>query len=66
MTGLKAKCRKSFDGSDDLFEACWRTLRSIWNATEITDDDAEDWLEQIAAEKVNNPRSSFHIYGQEL
>jgi len=64
---IKRAARRSFEGSPDLFDACWRQLLQ-WVRQGAIDDppdqsDVDDWLEQIAAEKVNNPRSRFHIYG---
>jgi hypothetical protein len=64
--GIKRYANYKFDGSDDLFEACWRQYRGY--LTGGIDDpkdmrDIMEWLDQIAAEKVNNPRSRFYIYG---
>ena len=61
------KCAmKRFDGSENLFDACWREYRgyvrsAIDNPESISD--VMDWLDRIAAEKVNNPKSSFYMYG---
>ncbi len=64
---IKRAARRSFTGSPALFEACWRQLLQWTRQGAIDDpqdpDAALDWLEQIAAEKVNNPNSRFHIYG---
>ena len=59
--------RKSFDGSDDLFDAVWRKLRSYakssinldWNERE----DVERWLYELSSELVNDSSSRFYIYG---
>jgi hypothetical protein len=49
-----------------LFLACWRQYRT-WLRGAIddpqSDDDVLGWLDSIAAERVNNPRSSFYITG---
>ncbi len=64
-TAVKRTARAHFDGSPDLFNACWRELcRTIQHGTDLdTQDDVDQWLEQLAAERVNNPRSRFYIYG---
>jgi hypothetical protein len=64
--GIKKLAYKKFSGSDALFNACWRQYRSYVNGA--IDDPANilevsDWLDNIAAEKVNNPKSKFYIYG---
>ena len=63
----KERYRKSFNGSDDLFNAVWRKLRSYakssinldWNDREEVDQ----WLSDLASELVNDSRSRFYIYG---
>ena len=62
-----AHYRDRFDGSPRLFRACWRQYRA-WMAEgaiddPTTDQDVLDWLDSIAAERVNDGRSSFYIYG---
>ena len=58
---LKSELRKTFDGSDDLFNACWRRVgRSI---AEGYFDDPADALDQTANELVNDPDSRFFIFG---
>ena len=62
----KEHYRKDFDGSTALFNACWKQYRA-WLKGSINnpkcDYDVIDWLDKIAAEKVNNPRSVFYMYG---
>ncbi len=58
--------RAKFRGSNKLFRACWAQYRTwlhgaIDNPT--CDGDVHTWLETIAAEKVNNSKSGFYIYG---
>lgn len=58
--------RKRFDGSDDLFNTCWREY--IGHCRGVIDNprclaDIMGWLEALASEKVNNPDSRFYIYG---
>ena len=55
-----------FNTSKRLFNSAWKQyivyLRgSIDNP--IDDNDIVNWIEQIISEKVNNPKSSFYIYG---
>ena len=62
----KKESRKNFDGSNRLFNACWRQYIS-WLKGSIDDpttqEDINNWLDQIASEKVNNSKSIFYIYG---
>ena len=62
----KALARRQFNGSQALFEACWNHYKRWLNGA-IDDPDTIDdilgWLDSIAAEKVNNPKSKFYIYG---
>ena len=58
--------RKEFDGSSRLFNACWRQYIGYLRVAiddPTCDMDVDDWLENIASEKVNNSRSVFYIYG---
>ena len=62
----RSEARKSFDGSERLFRACWRQYLgcldgSIDNPCSLSD--IEDGLEAIALDKVNDPDSVFYIYG---
>lgn len=63
---MKEKCRKRFNGSNALFEACWRKYlkyRFSLN-TDITNvDEISEVLETFTAEMVNNPKSRYYIYG---
>jgi len=56
----------TFDGSDDLFRACWRRylqyLRGAINSP-TSQDDVDEWLDAIASELVNDSGSRFYIYG---
>jgi hypothetical protein len=57
---------KSFEGSRDLFDECWKMLRCEAKHTEIDFNenlDIEQRLENFASDKVNDPRSRFYIYG---
>ena len=62
----KAGYRDKFDGSERLFNACWREYRRLL-ASDIdnpqSDADVMDWLEELASERVNSGRSPFYIYG---
>jgi len=59
MKTTKSEARRTFDGSNELFEACWRE----YSKNEEYFDDTPSVLEMIASEKVNNPKSRFYIYG---
>jgi len=66
ITAARAEVKAEFDGSTALFDACWKEYRQrlngfINNPTSVMD--IEENIEAIASEKVNNPRSSFYIYG---
>jgi hypothetical protein len=53
-------------GSDSLKRACWNQFVSwLRGAIDNPETDAEviEWLNAIASEKVNNPKSKFYIYG---
>ncbi len=58
----KSNFRKTFIGSNRLFEACWREALKYKRL--YLEEISEELLEQIASEKVNNPKSSFFIYGK--
>lgn len=62
----KTTARKHFSGSRALFDACWRKYMQYLNGAiddQKSQKDVDDWLEQIASEKVNNSKSRFYIYG---
>ena len=59
-------CKKYFDGSGRLFNACWSKYLGYLNGAIDMPEcglDIDDWLENIASEKVNNPNSVFYMYG---
>ena len=61
VVGKPSLYRAEFEGSDRLFRACWRMLAQF----SPTDDvNVMEILDSVASEKVNNPRSSFYIYGE--
>lgn len=55
----KRDFRNHFEGSDDLFEYCWRKAKQMYYG----DDDMFELLEAIAASSVNDEKSRFYIYG---
>ncbi len=63
MAYYRALCQRD---SLRLFKACWRQyvgyLRSSIDDP-TCDDDVLSWLDSIAAEKVNNSRSTFYLRG---
>jgi hypothetical protein len=57
---------KSFDGSIDLFNACWRKLLAYSKGSEVDFNqniEVERLLEEFASELVNDSSSRFYIYG---
>jgi hypothetical protein len=62
---LKAQCRRQFDGSNELFAACWRQwLRDgQWTYANPSVKFIAKYLDDVASEKVNNSRSVFYLYG---
>lgn len=63
--GLQRKCyfKKQFNGSNRLFEYCWKKMLQDLQYLGCIDS-ISDALEAYAGEAVNNPRSSFYIYGK--
>jgi muramidase (phage lysozyme) len=62
----KSAARANFVGSERLFNSCWRKYREFINGAiyEPEDqDEVDQWLDYIAEDKVNNPCSSFYIFG---
>jgi hypothetical protein len=61
----KSECRKEFDGSQDLFNSCWRKL--LWfernSDGAMSQLEAEEFLDMVCSELVNNSNSRFYIYG---
>ena len=54
---------QDFDGSRALFDACWRQMKREVYTSSMPADEIAAWLESFAAERVNNPKSRFYIYG---
>ena len=54
---------QDFEGSRELFDACWRQMKRDVYIGGMPEEEVAAWLEAFAAERVNNPRSKFHIYG---
>lgn len=67
MNKKKSDYLKTFDGSLDLFESCWRKLRKYALSSIDLDfnesSEVEQWLSDLAAELVNDSNSRFYIYG---
>jgi len=58
--------RPLFDGSDGLFNTCWRKWRTALSQgldDPQSDTDVISALEEFAGYEVNNSRSPFYIYG---
>ena len=52
--------------SNRLYRAAWAKYRRLLRDAidyPTSDSDVCGWLESIMAESVNNPRSTFYIYG---
>ena len=67
MNWTKRDLRAMFpNDSDQLFNACYRELNT-WirqGAIDTPDlQDAANWIEQLMAERVNDSRSPFYLYG---
>jgi hypothetical protein len=57
---------RGFDGSVDLFNACWRKLLAYSKGSEVDFNqniEVERLLEEFASELVNDSSSRFYIYG---
>lgn len=57
---------KSFDGTAELFEACWRMLLAYSKGSEVEWNDkaeVDERLEEFASQLVNDSSSRFYIYG---
>lgn len=62
---LKIKKQLRQDNKEDslrLFNAAWRSILEFSRGSEI--DDLQGLYNQIVSEKINNPKSSFYIYGK--
>jgi hypothetical protein len=63
----KKDYEKSFSGSSDLFNACWRKFLAYQSATGEPDFneniEVEILLDQFSSEIVNDSSSRFYIYG---
>ena len=58
--------RLNFGGTDRFFAACWsQYLRYLETAIDFpkTQEEVSAWLDSIASEKVNDPKSKFFIHG---
>jgi hypothetical protein len=58
----KNEAKKQFDGSNALFNYCWRKLLRIEKENGIVED-VNNYLDTLAAEEVNDSSSRFYIYG---
>lgn len=58
----RSEAWEQFDGSWELFEACWHKLRRLIREGNYIEDPIE-FLDLIASEWVNDPKSRFYIYG---
>lgn len=58
----KRDYRAEFDGSNRLFEACWRRYLRARRFLEI--DDVSTFLDYTAGLLVNDENSSFYITGK--
>jgi hypothetical protein len=71
MNSYKLRTRAYYaalsEDSPRLFNACWNVYRGFLRITINTptsDAVVMDWLDTIATAKVNNPASTFYLYGK--
>jgi hypothetical protein len=62
----RGEARRRFDGSERLFNACWRELLWYERNADVCGSEIEvdSVLHGAASRRVNNERSSFWIYGE--
>lgn len=60
----KQQARINFDGSDRLFNYCWRRLLQWERDGGVIDGCDDEWLECEASRVVNDELSSFYITGE--
>jgi hypothetical protein len=53
----------AFDGSERLFNACWREYTDYVKDYGAIGIDALDFVNQAASARVNNTRSVFYLHG---
>ena len=61
-----AHYRAQFDASPALFSSCWREYRRLLSSdidNPQSDSDVLDWLDTLAADRVNDGGSAFYIHG---
>ena len=64
VTAFKKKLRKQVNDNGNLFDACWREVLKYARQADIHDySQLYNLYNNIASQKVNNPRSKFYIYG---
>jgi len=65
LTKMKSRLKKKYNDTDRLFNSAWREVLYFARNSEIRDfEELCAIYEQITSQKVNNPRSSFYIYGR--
>ena len=53
----------AFEGSERLFNACWREYTDYVKDNGAPSMDVLDFVDEAASARVNNPRSSFYLRG---
>ena len=58
---------RHFEGSQGLFNYCWRKwreyVRASGNGVTTAAEDVLMFLNDVASEQVNNPKSKYYLYG---
>ena len=60
--GRKAEAKKNFNGSERMFEACWRQLTDLEHQGLVVAE-VDETLSSFASERVNDEKSPFYMYG---
>ena len=62
--GRKAEAKKNFNGSDRLFQVCWRQLTDLERQGLVVDEvELTLTLDSFAGARVNDEKSPFYMYG---
>ncbi len=59
----KSNFRKTFEGSEGLFESCWGEFLSWFADTCNSVYEIEECLDYLASQRVNDPKSKWYITG---
>ena len=62
-TAKKSDYFAAFDGSEGLFNVCWREYTDWSRVNGEAGLDVLDFIEEVASARVNNPRSVYYLRG---